>query len=245
MAASASPFLPYWLSKDVHICRTEDQVVILDLARSKYSAIGEDIDTFGALVHGWPCTVRADLLQHDRLEAARSAIEMMLGAGLVTADPKRGRSAEPANLPHPMTTLQTQELDVPARIRGRAIYAFLASAATSAAALHFRGMAPVVRKVRSRKARQGIGTREINLNLAAEAVAVFDRLRPLAFTAQDKCLFDSLVLIEFLARMQIFPTWVIGVRTRPFCAHSWVQAGDVVLNDLHEHVGKYTPILVV
>jgi hypothetical protein len=78
-----------------------------------------------------------------------------------------------------------------------------------------------------------------------DAVSSYMRLRPFLFTAHDKCLLDSLTLIRFLARRRMFPAWVIGVRTRPFAAHSWVQSAGLVLNDVHEHVRSYTPILVV
>lgn len=78
-----------------------------------------------------------------------------------------------------------------------------------------------------------------------EAVARFDGLRPLAFTAKDKCLFDSLALTIFLRREGFDARWVIGVIARPFQAHAWVQEGSAVLNDLHENVGRFAPILVV
>ena len=76
-------------------------------------------------------------------------------------------------------------------------------------------------------------------------VEAFLHLRALYFTTKDECLFDSLVLVEFLARHGLYPTWVIGVSTNPFKAHSWVQVGDRVLNDLPERVSMFTPILVI
>ena len=77
------------------------------------------------------------------------------------------------------------------------------------------------------------------------AVAWYLRTRPLLSTAHEQCLKDSLTLIRFLASERLYPQWVIGVRTRPFAAHSWVQEGSLVLNDVHETVRRYTPILVV
>lgn len=56
---------------------------------------------------------------------------------------------------------------------------------------------------------------------------------------------DSLVLIEFLALHDVFPDWVIGVKTLPFTAHSWVQTGRFVLNGNPGYVRGYVPILVV
>jgi hypothetical protein len=52
-------------------------------------------------------------------------------------------------------------------------------------------------------------------------------------------------MIEYLSMYHVFPEWVIGVRTQPFGAHSWVQNGAVVLNDTPERVSSFTPILAV
>lgn len=71
------------------------------------------------------------------------------------------------------------------------------------------------------------------------------KLRPLLFTAHDRCLHDSLALVNFLASESVSATWVIGVRTDPFAAHAWVQTGDLVLNDQHEHVRRFRPIVTV
>jgi hypothetical protein len=78
-----------------------------------------------------------------------------------------------------------------------------------------------------------------------DAIATYDRLRPLVLTKHDRCVHDSLTLLGFLASEGLFPHWVIGVKTGPFGAHSWVQSGATVLNDLHENVRRYRPILVV
>lgn len=77
------------------------------------------------------------------------------------------------------------------------------------------------------------------------AALKFAMLRPFAFTARDQCLRDSLALMAYLAPLGLRAHWIIGVRTRPFGAHSWVQSGDLVLNDHHEHVLAYQPILIV
>jgi hypothetical protein len=40
-------------------------------------------------------------------------------------------------------------------------------------------------------------------------------------------------------------TFVIGVATKPFLAHSWVQLGEYVLNDTTERVQDFMPILSI
>ena len=59
------------------------------------------------------------------------------------------------------------------------------------------------------------------------------------------CLQDSLALREWLARRGAGAALVLGVRLDPFAAHSWIQLGDMVLNDSADRVSAYTPILAV
>jgi hypothetical protein len=84
-----------------------------------------------------------------------------------------------------------------------------------------------------------------SLDALRSAVAVYERLRPLLFSARNRCLQDSLALVSFLARERLLARWVVGIKTRPFGAHSWVQCGEIVLNDQHDHVRRFRPILVV
>lgn len=78
-----------------------------------------------------------------------------------------------------------------------------------------------------------------------DLVGIFLQLRPWFYTARDQCLFDSLVLVEFLRQYHVPATYVIGVTAKPFSAHCWVQLGALVLNDDVERVAQFTPILSV
>jgi hypothetical protein len=115
----------------------------------------------------------------------------------------------------------------------------------AAAQLRIGSLEQAVRRVRTRNARRRNASSVFDRERARELVAVFTDLRPFLFTSREACLFESLVLIEFLARYSLFPAWVFGVRARPFAAHCWVQQGDTVLNDTVEHVTRYTPIMTV
>jgi hypothetical protein len=59
------------------------------------------------------------------------------------------------------------------------------------------------------------------------------------------CLMRSLQQLFYLRAYGFRPTWVFGVRTWPFQAHCWLQAGPTVLDDSVEHVGAYAPILAI
>jgi hypothetical protein len=78
----------------------------------------------------------------------------------------------------------------------------------------------------------------------AQRAAAFAQLAPWV-PAQGECLFRSFMLLAFLRAAGLDATWVFGVRTWPFQAHCWLQAGDVVLDDAVERVSTFTPILTV
>lgn len=77
-----------------------------------------------------------------------------------------------------------------------------------------------------------------------DAAAVFANLLPW-LPVRSQCLHRSAALIAYLRRRRLGATWMFGVRTWPFRAHCWVQTGDICLNDDHEALQAYSPILAV
>jgi hypothetical protein len=63
--------------------------------------------------------------------------------------------------------------------------------------------------------------------------------------APAKCLIRSFMLLRLLRRHGFDARWVFAVRTWPFEAHCWLQAGPVVLDDAVERLTAYHPILAV
>ena len=122
--------------------------------------------------------------------------------------------------------------------------AFLKAVVQATIVLRWGSLERAVRRVKTRRARLQ-GSQLFDIKRTRELVSVFTDLRPLLFTSREACLFESLVLLEFLACYGIFPRWIFGVRARPFAAHCWVQQGDVVLNDTLGHLARYTPIMMV
>ena len=62
---------------------------------------------------------------------------------------------------------------------------------------------------------------------------------------QGQCLHRAFMLRRLLARRGLSVHWVFGVRTWPFMAHCWLQAGDTLVADDLDRVLGFTPILVV
>lgn len=231
----------YWLSPHVHVCVTDDYAVLLDLRRDKYIGIGrEHMPALAAAVVGWPATVQSKL---EPSAPAKALLSKMLSTGLLTADPVVGKEARSPVIPQAQFMAIEADLEYRRPITVRDVSQVLIAAAKARALLKWRPIETVVARVQRRK-EQGAGG-EFDLDAARPLVEAFLHLRPLVFTTKDECLFDSLVLVELLARHQLFPVWLFGVSTNPFRAHSWVQAGDRVLNDLPERVCKFTPILAV
>jgi Transglutaminase-like superfamily len=232
------------LAPHVHACQVDDQVILLDLRRDKYLAVGgRQMRSVASAVEDWPaCAVDDRPASPAELGALTTPL---LSQGLLT-DQRLGHARLSAvTLEEATSTLSDHDVEQEPLIGPRRLLRFLQSTTAAAASLRCFSLLSVVRAAAARRARLARDSEPISLEAARNSVAAFETMRPLVFTARDKCLFDSLALVHFLAQEGMFPRWVIGVKTRPFAAHSWVQSGGVVLNDLHEHVRRYTPILIV
>lgn len=78
-----------------------------------------------------------------------------------------------------------------------------------------------------------------------DLVEINNLLRPFLFTAKNRCLYESMVLMDFLSYYGFYPNLVIGVKMGPFSAHCWLQDQDTVLNDSVTHTSWHTPILII
>lgn len=235
---------PLKLAPHVRACLDGEQVILLDLRCNKYLGIGGPQS--GALVdqvEGWPsnpdCTA-----DHPTPAAIGLLTQRLASQGLLTD----------TSSPHPPNATveeATSSFDLETSLEGSSIGArrlgrFLQSAATAALWMRFRSLQSIATAVSTRRHRlQGAASDKDVSDAMWSGTAAYEKLRPLFLTAQDKCLHDSLALVGFLAWEGAFPRWVIGVKTRPFGAHSWVQIGATVLNDQHENVRRFRPILVV
>jgi hypothetical protein len=230
----------YWLSSHVSFCRTDDYVVLLDTKANRYMGVASDefdalTDHIVGLQSG---NVASPLPQSDVLRF----VEDLVTRGILTAERSKGRVAAPVSIEPPRTTLIDGYVDVEGPIRARDGGRFIAALATTKYLLRWRTFEHIIERIRSRS-----GTRHENRDLAAirNQVALFQKLAPFFINRTDSCVFSTLALGDFLHRYQLYPGYVFGVRTLPFCAHCWLQMGSVVINDTVENVGSYTPILAL
>lgn len=232
----------YWLAQHVHFCVTDNYAVLLDLRRDKYIGVArEHMPALAASVVGWPGTAPVDNIF---TRPADAMLTQLLSTDMLTTDPTLGKTAQPPSIPRPRLPMIDADLERRPAITCQNVWQLLIAAATAKALLKFRPIQAVVARVQKRKQQWGASS-EFDFDAACPLVEAFVYLRPLVFTTKEECLFDSLVLVELLARHRLFPHWLFGVTTNPFKAHSWVQAGDHVLNDQPERVARFTPILAV
>ena len=242
----------YGLARHVFVCRDEEYIVVLDLKQDRYFAL-EAAKTMplGEVLPGWPVTASA-----EGATASASTVEevaaTLVRRGWLLESPADaavcgapGKDAAPVTAPKPETELVRHTGVSAAKFGIRTIVAFIMASVFAKFVLRFWHFDRVIRRVAQRKARRADPGRPLDLERARELVDAFDRMRVFLFSSREECLHDSLAVIEFLAQHGIFPTWVFGVRARPFVAHCWVQHAGIVFNDTVEHVTPYVPIMLV
>lgn len=230
----------------VFVCRDGDFVMLLDLHNDRYWAV-EAAKTLAlaSIVRGWPA--RAD--QAPAIAAGASAAELLSDArplierGLLCDARDSSRDATPVRVDAPHAELLAEP---GSRHAGKSsVASFLVAAAAAVILIRCLSFERLVSRVRRRKQSRNGAAAPLDVQQVAQLIHRFEELRPLLFSARDACLLNSLALIEFLARHDLYPQWVFGVQARPFAAHCWVQHEGIVFNDSLEHVRRFTPIMAI
>ena len=232
------------LSSHVRACEVDGQVILLDLTRGRYLGIGAgQARALANVVAGWPLPSSSiSTSEAPTSSPATSRLATRLLAQGILSD-GRCDTLMSVSIKPPEATLAPEHIALQApSITTARVIRFMRAVSLAYLSLRFRSLQSIAVAV-SRRRQRSASRSAADINALRDSVSVYQRLRPLVFTVRDKCLFDSLALVEFLAAEDMHPQWVIGVKTHPFAAHSWVQSGPLVLNDSHEHVRSYRPIL--
>ncbi len=210
-----------WLGEQVHAAHVETDVVLLDIVSDAYFCLVGARDHFR--------------LGPGRQVEARppQAADDLIAAGLLTAAPSSAFDCTPPAV--------TRGLE--GETKAVTPWAFLDAASANIRAARAIAKLPF-REVLAMAGPLAPGAFEVpDARFLAEA-GRFDRLSPWLPRA-GLCLMRSLQQRLYLQRRGHHAAWVFGVRTWPFEAHCWLQAGTVVLDDQPDHVAGFTPILVV
>jgi hypothetical protein len=235
---------PLHLNEDVHFCVTEGVGVFLDLRRDEYSAI-----TIPPELADSSCEMsEANILRAFEVHREELLRENLLvegsGAGSeATAYRRLLRPSSNIFAPGEQRAFGLS-VDACAELRSgvRDLLDFFLASRKASVDLQKKHLHEVVSAVRRRKANAGPDA--LDISALRRQVAIYAKLRPW-YPQRYLCLYDALALVEFLARRNLFPTWVFAVQAQPFGAHCWVQAGDHLLNEVTEYAREFTPIMAI
>jgi hypothetical protein len=223
----------FFLPAHVHCCRRGDAFVFLDLRQDDYTLVaGEAAEALRELTSG-------NALDAKQAESLRELVQ----GGLLTTDVRSGRTITATRGDIALQCLLDADSAPQDAVTSAHVYNFVVACTTAAIRVRWFHIENTVSAVSRRKALRG-PRQQLDLDRARHLAGVFQRLRRL-FPANYLCLFDSLALLEFLARYNIYPTWVFAVRLEPWAAHCWVQYREFTFNEGVEEASRYTPIMVI
>lgn len=239
---------PYYIGPHFHYCIVDDAVVLLNEETGQYIALPAELNA--AFLRATQANHHCETGQRANDVTIRPegliALDSLIEAGVLTTKSDEGHDTSTPALVAAVSLLDSLLLHSKSRaIKARNLAAFSAAVFTAIRLMKFTRFASTVQRIRMAQARIPCPSKPLDSASVASLILAFRRMRLWTYSASRACLFDSLVLSEFLRRNGIATSFVFGVQTKPFRAHAWVQLGDMVVNDRLERVTCYTPILVI
>jgi hypothetical protein len=213
-------------------------VILLDSKLDDYILIESHlVGDFVALLSG--C---APLGAGDSSPELDCLIEELCERGSITSDIHLGKPLEFLEMIANNLELPGPRIDAIPKVGWPDIAAMALAVLTAFFFLKIRNVHAALRHVRKLKARGRAGSPARD---PSDLVEIYHRIRPVFYSSKDQCLFNSLVLILFLARSGIYPSWCFGVKINPFLAHCWVEDEHWLYNDQYMRTLRFTPIMRV
>jgi hypothetical protein len=233
------------LADHIRACRVGNQMIFLDLLRDKYIGLGgPHMDALSAVICGSTPDDDPSVQPLDTALLARYVRRLRQQQLLSNEPPHEPRNDSPHFDP-PMASLSSESETGQESFEWGRLLQLWHSTFVAGTWLRWHNLSGIASRLSKLRAKHvGQGGQKLTDAVRA-SVNQYIQLRPFALSSHDRCLNDSLTLIHFLTTQGLSAQWVIGVKVRPFEAHSWAQAGDVVLNDFAERVRHYQPILIV
>jgi hypothetical protein len=235
----------YRPSPHIRYCHVDDGLVLLDLKTENYGTLPFAQSQIFLDAVREPSLSEAAAQLIDAPADNTSELKALIDAGLLVEVTDERLLSEAAP-PIPTDSV----LDSFDRMLGKShelthVPAFVCSVAEAALALKCLPFEQLVRRLMAKKETISNTSRDLQDDELLELLISFQRLRIWTYSSFNRCLFDSLAQFLFLLRRNVPSSLVLGVQTKPFAAHAWVQRGHVVLNDTLEKVRRFTPILAI
>lgn len=233
-----------WLGVDVYCADVGDGVIFLDLRRGHYRALTRNqTGGLASTVRDWP-SAGVKAYSPEDSNGTSAIANRLLAEGLLGTQQAADRID--GSVPAGHHSFEVADVAArPFRASPTLCIRFLQAYALWRTRVRLCSFHHLVKCLRDAKRQSLMRNDPPTATSLLTAMAHFLRLRALTYTARDRCLLDSLVLMEFLLRNGMRPTMIIGVATRPFNAHCWLQHDEWILNDTVERTAKYAPLLVI
>jgi hypothetical protein len=239
----------YYIANHVHFALRANAAVFLDLRSDRYSMIlGPRAQAFKSILFRGADFHMIDASDTSPLPENRALIEAviteLLDSGMLTTDRASAAASTSEQIPLPEESLLDDDHTTgQSSVHAHHVGNFLASCATAKWRLARSSIESIVRTVEQRK-RQRVNGNLVDLRKARNLVRVYNKMRPL-LPLDARCLFDSLSLLNFLAKYGCFPNWIFAVQLHPWEAHCWVQYGTVAFNQSPDDARTYLPLMSV
>lgn len=228
----------YLLPPHVHFCQRGDAFVFLDLKQDDYTLVN---GAAAAALRMLTLQPTDSLISSDR--NLHEDLTELLKGGLLITECTVGKTVAPTRADVAVECLVDREALRDVSVTPSQVMNFMTACTTAKMSLRWRKIEDTVMSVARRKQKHAF-KHSFDEERARRLTAVFLKLRSF-FPANYLCLFDSLALLEFLAKYRVFPDWVFGVRLEPWAAHCWVQQGHCTFNEDPEEATNYTPIMTI
>lgn len=240
-----------YLSPHIYCRESDDGAILLDLHCGDYLGINaEDLSGLKGHIANWPTSACDRSREVKRAINATQAVSPPTDQLIANLMERRILTTFTSTAKSDCPTLPLRSVTTTGRAMSRRRVTLKHGLQLTLALLHVRFR---TRHGRLEPLLKWLGRRQRHLGgLAASdtgdlEVLLFShcRWRIWFYTAHNHCLLDSLVLSVFLVNNRVPGAFVIGIATKPFVAHAWVQMGDYVLNETAEYVQMFSPILAV
>lgn len=221
----------YTLRQGLFFCVTSGRTIFLDIRNDRYFGLGRSADAaFQRLVAG------------ETLDEESDALTPLIASGALLHDQS---DAIPTACGRPEVSARDSILDsIEIRPDAHHVIGVLWSLMAAKASLRRHTLGEIIHRLERRKA-DALGRRSKASPNAVSKVAATFKWSGLVSTQHDQCLPRSFAMADYLMRIGAQADLVLGVKTRPFEAHCWVQHRGVLLNDGLDKVRIFTPILVI
>lgn len=219
--------MKYQLRQGLHFCECGDRTIFLDLPADRYFCLSDADEqlfrsTIGGHMIGEPEVAR--LMRLDLLEERSAGVAVI---------PQNARI-----LPHDGRAEDAVSGSAPIFAIARAAIALLRAELS----IRLRSLDGILDRYHRRKA--GIRPRASTGAVLDETIQAFASLARW-ISPRDRCLPRSIAMGHLLLSRGIPADIVLGVVSRPFRAHCWVEYQGALLSDRLENVRTYTPIMAV